>query len=1323
RAFVTFVDKAPSNLDFKYHRNLIDEYGADEYIKALNKYFVNYTDEQVAQAFLAGSGLNTVDLEGDGNTDNMAVALAFLKANSTNRVGAILDLMDVLVTQIPASGHPLADVANAYRNKVSVGVSHAINPDSKAALDFGQPGEYFLTDGVDVLTGSARNDIFNAYYNQLNDGDRLDGGAGNDTLVVDIYADKDAITPITKGIENVLFRSQYKGPGKSSDNNLRETKIDAERMKDVINWENYRSRADLLIEDVNINKDQVTKDITITMRDTDPGHVDYGVYFDQLSLRNVASSTSRINIQILDTLATVNNEPNLKGNENWGLTAFNFYASADGTNWQYFSLSGKEITDARTVEEMRDALQKSADAQFGAGVVEVKLGANYVASDTSTGKKVTAKEISIIAKGDLQFDVSNAHATDPLKKAGWSITNLAGNTGLHASWNQNAETNYDLVTSTVVLDNVGRGSTGGDLVIGGMSVGDTSTSQGVGRFEITVEDDSVLRKISSTNDTLQEVTIKNGAQDRNLNAYNPFDKAGGKLVVKGDKAPNTGNPAAIPPVVDPTDVTLPGGSTSEYGFQDVRLIDGSAMTGMLEFNAEITQNAVDKYLKLRDTQPDPKAEDIAVEYTGGANNDKMWVNVNQVAVTSNSKINPGKADFSFKFDGGKGNDTINVAIDRAVDGVKVADGMRGESKFKTDITGFDVIQAGDTEVLKGGNEAWYHNQRSNGRDRFELNGGEGNDFIVKPGAGDTVIKAGVGADVVFADNTGALSHNAGLDAEGNPIAVLSKAGWAFNTFGNLLTTDPLYNADALKVTDTKALTQKTVGSWGFKVKVNYRGLESEEIAIDDLGDFKTNQLEINQAIKKAINDDAVLSKLLVAQDGPGTSLFVQSKVDGFHNENALSISLIAPPAASVSQEVVDAYNQANGTTLTTANFLTTITANVDNAYAQGYETKLAKDALGINLEGERSFTTSDNRIHPGVDDDVDVLVLGTTEASLPTVGAVNALLAAFATAVDGVPVNGSGIADDQRNDTADILETGKTWADRAEIETDLSVGFKAAVEYVKADLGAATPAGMVAAFDAAIAAQLGGTVFGAGEIRTALTAIAALPATDKAAALAHLEAVVSLSLDVLAAAADTTHADAAAVNTAVDEAVDAAAQAAALDKASHSVLSQGLSAVGELYSSNDTVVFEGAFGKDVIVNFQLGWTDWYGHDKLDFTALGGKSSGFVTGVAAIGGKGGQVVTDGNIQLFNYVKTAGNNPANDTMEKVKELYTDGTPAAIAKEIYIAVDGTTGTGHVYQVIDGTAANDLQVNFLGTLDLSTHGASTTNFDWNVLSAYNFA
>ncbi|MBK9346873.1 MAG: hypothetical protein IPN06_10845 [Burkholderiales bacterium] len=71
-------------------------------------------------------------------------------------------------------------------------------------------------------------------------------------------------------------------------------------------WEDSNSRADVVIEDVRIGNSQKTSDVTIAMVETDPGNVDFGLYFDQLSLRNASSSSSSLTINIMDSGAAAN---------------------------------------------------------------------------------------------------------------------------------------------------------------------------------------------------------------------------------------------------------------------------------------------------------------------------------------------------------------------------------------------------------------------------------------------------------------------------------------------------------------------------------------------------------------------------------------------------------------------------------------------------------------------------------------------------------------------------------------------------------------------------------------------------------------------------------------------------------------------------------------------------------------------------------------------------------------------------------------------------------------------------------------------------------
>lgn len=139
--------------------------------------------------------------------------------------------------------------------------------------------------------GTAGNDTFKApildNQNTLQSGDKIDGGAGAlDRLAADVGTSQNfAITAETTGVEQVAIRAQANQTDSGQNNVAGNVQIDAQRMVGVNQWESNNSRADVLIEDVRILDSQITKNITIAMVETDPGHVDFGVYFDQYSLR------------------------------------------------------------------------------------------------------------------------------------------------------------------------------------------------------------------------------------------------------------------------------------------------------------------------------------------------------------------------------------------------------------------------------------------------------------------------------------------------------------------------------------------------------------------------------------------------------------------------------------------------------------------------------------------------------------------------------------------------------------------------------------------------------------------------------------------------------------------------------------------------------------------------------------------------------------------------------------------------------------------------------------------------------------------------------
>lgn len=142
----------------------------------------------------------------------------------------------------------------------------------------------------------------------------------------------------------------------------------------------------------------------------------------------------------------------------------------------------------------------------------------------------------------------------------------------------------------------------------------------------------------------------------------------------------------------------------------------------------------------------------------------------------------------------------------------------------------------------------------------------------------------------------------------NGQEIESKALWVFNTAEQNHDFSPTQ-----KVSSLQAGAPTTMGSYGVKVQVSFRDqVLSKEIAIDDKGDFQISQQDINQAIKLAINQDAVLSKLLQPIDGPDGILGVLAKIDAsMHTERSLDIHFIAPEISELTPEVVQGFIAKN----------------------------------------------------------------------------------------------------------------------------------------------------------------------------------------------------------------------------------------------------------------------------------------------------------------------------------------------------------------------------------------------------------------------------
>jgi len=840
----------------------------------------------------------------------------------------------------------------AFDGDLTVTSDSATVTTAKASVDViadgesggGEPGDggetFLLTTDQDNLTGTDNDDAFNAYIfdnsNTAQSGDMIDGGAGTDSLYADIGDSQDfAITLHTNSVENFAVRAQAAATD-SSENNLHSVQIDAERMVGVTRYESNNSRDDVIIEDVRIESSEITKDITIAMVKTDPGEVDFGVYFDQHSLRAAPAVTAGavLNLEIMDTRsADAGLDPLLQNPFN------GFTFKLDGAAFQ---VSSDAIDAATTYTDYLAAVQATLLTVEGLEDFTASISGTFQAIDTLSGNSLTGQTITLTNAG-----------SGIIEEGSWTTADgtVPGGSGLHLEQDTSPPAaTGNLITSTIILDDVGRGSMGGDLIIGGLSTGDTSDSKGVERFDITVERSSELQEISSTNNTLEEVYLVNGSSK-------------GNLVVAGDTNGDNDLPGS----------GTAGAGNGSKGFTDVRVVDASAMEGAVNITAELSANVVSKYMTLTDDATNATADNIDFMYTLGGGNDGLVLSINDYNLQAAGTTT--REDFTLVVNGGAGDDVL--------------------------YTGIGHTDAGGNVVWGADGEAWYANSQLNAN--LMVNGGAGDDTIVTVGAGDFKIDAGSGNDAVYTDNIGtqgvliladttADGRITGADANTST----SKAAFVVNATNAVITdlTSDVVTLNQAGITTGNSLLYKSTVTVTFSGGAT--GLTSGVItgpaAATTLGfestvtigttDYIGNRSNVNQAIKEAINGDAVLSKLLKAEDGPANTLVITSLVDGIFATTDLAIVVndmgaagFAALSASELTGVATAWDLLNQDSTTAAPVLGDFTAaaTAANAITGVNGSVAATDIAATAIVGAISTFESNNNVTLGSGDDVAVL--------------------------------------------------------------------------------------------------------------------------------------------------------------------------------------------------------------------------------------------------------------------------------------------------------------------------------------------------------------
>jgi hypothetical protein len=838
-----------------------------------------------------------------------------------------------------------------------------------------------LTTGADNLTGTTSNDTFTARVvqnnngeqtNQLATGDQINGGAGTDTLSAKIIAASalnqgpvTAIAPETVAVEKVAFTALTTATS-AGDINPKMVEVNAKFMNGLTTISSVQSDASLLVSNVNTLKDdglyankRLTESLTVRMdhsgNDAVISESDMAVLIDNdYLLRGNGTASAALTVALSPQLEVS------KGYDSAKPLQFNPFDKLsfkiDGVSYEITIGTGtanKPVTT--TYADLKAAIQAGLTAK---GLTDVVLTQNVGAYTyySRDGVQRTADTFTFAKAGSI---LTSQGAGAWIASSGLPDDNSFGATVITAD----TVTTKSQITVNVELEKVGRGSDGGDLTIGGMATDgnnkwDFSSSktleEGVEKFNVKVSGDatqfSSLASLQSTNNTLQTVVVTSATGSK------------ADLVIG-----NHNTEGAI-----------------TNALKDVRDFDASAFANNVTLNAHVSDESVAKYMKLKDESvAAPAADNANFAYNFGAGNDTLNLNISKANLSAAGGTTT-REDFSMAISTGAGNDKVTVQIG---DGQGVA------------------------------TDAWFIN--SNLNRNLSINAGAGDDTVSAKGAGTWTIAAGEGADTVYSDNTGKKAiwvlntTNQTLDSAA-AITNIATAKAAYKTaldahlallpgnteatFNALPTTPALVNAISAALSPVVQRTLENLVSDNndaslklFKATatVDYQGF-SKAVTIDSTN-YLTSDLQINQAIKKAINSDAVLSKLLLATDGPANTLVITSLVDGAQVDTAAGADLTVTIASAKATEFSDVELAALITAgyvaagSTKADVVTAINAaaNAVNGPNADYAAKFAHNGKDAVYSGSNSNNATLNIIEGAAGN--DVIVTGTGTDSKDTV--------------------------------------------------------------------------------------------------------------------------------------------------------------------------------------------------------------------------------------------------------------------------------------------------------------------------------------------------
>ena len=997
-----------------------------------------------------------------------AAVTDYIAFHGTNNIGIIALQLGQLLANLEGDA-TFGAVATAWNKEVVSAYEYSINTSSSTP----QTGEsvigqtnIVLTVGQDNLTGTANNDTFKAnvaqnmlgqQVNTLGSGDILNGGAGFDTLEAKITngsfvgSSNTASQPIQPETNSIEYiKLQAVLADATKANDV--VYVNAKDMIGVKTISSNYSDASLVIQNLTTKGSTQLQDLTVNMSYTGNNDSSWDQSnFKVLFDQDYLTPQKTLSTASVDFLAM--NEDNFDASKGANPLEGVFFRTLN------FTLNGVEYNLAKYLGE--DPAGKGD---------EIKTYADFLAAVQKGLVALKAENPTNAALQTVTASLGDKFTTD--------VNPVTLELRVGTSIRLTVEGQTDSKPNTLFVEPQ-------DLEVARAGL---ATVPNNNRYETAGMTPPVVGAVLGINVELEKVGLAGdggglviGSMNKGADA-NVYDAAktvvGGTtnginefyVTVKGDNTKSnslselrsTNN--QLKKVTVATDAAQTGtfanltignshsslASGNQGALKDVKVFDASAFKGDLTLNAALTDEVVAKYLNLKDVSPAEAAADNAAFIYTGGTGNDT-INL-QVSSSNLAKFGTAaREDLSVNIVGGAGNDKITLSV----------------------VTN----NSATLELATASN--WYANQALN--KNLRINAGDGDDIISKPGSGNVIIDAGAGNDTVYADNSAA------------------KATFVFNAT-NALVDNLLSDAN------------NSYNLYKTQVKVTFLGFEATAAIADKSG--KATDLEINQAIKLAINNNATLKMLLVAEDGPANTLVVKSLVDGAMVLGDLAVSLVAPTAASITAgEAAQAAKWWGNAAVTDgASALTAINTQITNFGTKGdYLTKFGQTAPATDITGADSQHISDNTITGGLGD--DILVLGTGENSNDTLVYVagqfgnDKIVNFVAGAAPALPADPNGT--DKLDFTSWLNNTTKGAA-ATDLEVRVATELKAAGAAVTLDANDVT----IIDFNALAAYATGASVFAAGTNFGNLTNAQVLGALNSAGGFTVGTAATTLVGDV-----------------------------------------------------------------------------------------------------------------------------------------------------------------------------------------------------------------